>query len=46
MIVAMLSVGSMTGAIAQSEVEGSLKADVVSNYIWRGLDLGHVSLQP
>lgn len=46
MIVAMLSMGSVTDAIAQSELEGHIKADIVSNYIWRGLDLGHVSLQP
>lgn len=46
MIVVTLSMGSVTGARAQSEVEGHIKADVVSNYIWRGLDPGHVSLQP
>ena len=46
MIVATLSMGSVTGARAQGELEGHLKADVVSNYIWRGLDLGHLSLQP
>ena len=27
-------------------MEGGLKADFVSSYIWRGLNLGHVSLQP
>ena len=31
---------------AQSKLEGGLKADFVSSYIWRGLNLGHVSLQP
>ncbi len=33
-------------ASAQNKVEGHLKADVVSNYIWRGLNLGHVAVQP
>jgi hypothetical protein len=37
----------ITGRLqAQSNVETSLKADFVSSYIWRGQDLGHVSLQP
>ena len=30
----------------QSEIEAHLKADMVNKYIWRGLDLGYVSLQP
>jgi hypothetical protein len=45
MIIAMLSIGVM-GVWAQSQIEGHLGADIVSNYIWRGQDLGHVSLQP
>ena len=45
MIVTMLLAGT-TGVWAQSQVEGHLGADIVSNYIWRGQDLGHVSLQP
>jgi len=37
----------ITGRLqAQSNIETSLKADFVSNYIWRGQNLGHVSLQP
>ena len=37
----------ITGRLqAQSNVETSLKADFVSSYIWRGQNLGHVSLQP
>ena len=28
------------------EVEAELSADVVNQYIWRGQDLGHVSIQP
>lgn len=31
---------------AQDKVEASVGADVVSGYIWRGQDLGGVSLQP
>ena len=45
MVAAMLSSGIM-GLWAQDQVEAHLGADIVSNYIWRGQDLGHVSLQP
>ncbi len=31
---------------AQEKPEVTLKADLVSKYIWRGLDLGHASVQP
>lgn len=33
-------------AMAQDEVETTVAADVVNQYIWRGQDLGNVSLQP
>lgn len=33
-------------AMAQDEVETSIGADIVSQYYWRGQDLGAVSLQP
>lgn len=33
-------------AIAQDKVEVSVGADVVSGYVWRGQDLGGVSIQP
>lgn len=33
-------------AMAQDTVEATVSADVVSNYIWRGQDLGHASIQP
>lgn len=33
-------------AQAQDKVEGSVGADLVSGYIWRGQDLGNVSIQP
>ena len=42
---AMMLVASAT-AFAQEEVETTVSADVVSQYIWRGQDLGSVSLQP
>ena len=38
-------VASMT-TYAQEEVETTVKADIVSNYIWRGQDLGSAALQP
>ena len=44
-IIAMGLVMSMT-AFAQDEVEATISGDIVSSYIWRGQDLGNVSLQP
>lgn len=32
--------------MAQDKVEASVGADLVSGYIWRGQDLGGVSIQP
>ena len=34
------------GAMAQDRVEATAGADLVSGYIWRGQDLGNVSIQP
>ena len=34
------------GAKAQDEVEATVAADIVSQYVWRGQDSGHASLQP
>lgn len=31
---------------AQDKVEASVGADLVSGYVWRGQDLGGVSVQP
>jgi hypothetical protein len=45
LFVAML-LASNSGIWAQNQVECHLKADFVSDYIWRGQDLGNVSLQP
>ena len=44
-VFAMMLVASAT-AIAQDKVETTVSADVVNQYIWRGQDLGNVSLQP
>ena len=44
-IIAMGLVMSMT-TLAQDEVEATISGDIVSSYIWRGQDLGNVSLQP
>ena len=38
--------GVLVPASAQDKVEATVQADVVSRYIWRGQDLGDVSLQP
>ena len=35
-----------TTMVAQEQVEAQLSADVVSTYVWRGMDLGNASLQP
>ena len=44
--IAMMTIGIVSSAQAQDKVEGHIKADIVSNYIWRGLNIGHVSVQP
>ena len=43
-LVTILSVS--TPLCAQNKVEASLGVDLVNQYIWRGQDLGNVSLQP
>ena len=42
---AMGLVMSMT-AMAQNDIETTIKGDIVSSYIWRGQDLGSVAIQP
>lgn len=44
--VSMLLVFGVTTASAQDKIEASIGADVVSQYIWRGQDLGDISVQP
>ncbi len=45
--VALLLTGFAPSAmLAQDKVEASVGADLVSGYIWRGQDLGGISVQP
>lgn len=44
--VALLTVFTPSSMMAQEKVEASVGADLVSGYIWRGQDLGGVSIQP
>ena len=46
--IVLLAMGMVMGmtAFAQDEIETTVAADVVNQYIWRGQDLGDVSLQP
>ena len=46
-IITTLFIIGVTSANAQDkEIETDISADIVSQYIWRGQDLGEVSLQP
>lgn len=45
-IIAMATLASVATTRAESDFTGTIKADFVSRYIWRGLDCGHVSVQP
>lgn len=42
----MALLATMAAANAQDKVEATMQADVVSQYLWRGQELGQVSLQP
>ena len=44
--ITLLSAAMPFTAKAQDKVNASVGADIVSGYIWRGQDLGGVSLQP
>lgn len=44
MLIAM--VAAVVGAKAQEEVEVTVGADIVNQYIWRGQDLGNAAIQP
>ncbi len=41
----VLAAAVPVGVQAQGKVEASVGADLVSGYIWRGQDLGNVSIQ-
>lgn len=46
-ILVAIAVLFSTGVEAQeNDIEATISADIVSQYIWRGQDLGNVSLQP
>ncbi|MDE5784576.1 MAG: hypothetical protein K2H97_09700 [Prevotella sp.] len=46
--IALFVMGLVVSAtvLAQEKLETNIGSDIVSQYIWRGQDLGHVSLQP
>lgn len=43
---ALMLLTAPTAASAQRRVEGNIKADLVSHYMWRGQDRGGFSIQP
>ena len=45
-MVALAIIASTTATKAQDNVETTIGADVINQYIWRGQELGSVSLQP
>ena len=45
-LLAAMTVSSASGLSAQTGVEAHVGADLVSGYIWRGQDLGGISIQP
>ena len=45
-IALLLMTGIPVISMAQDKVEAVIGADFVSGYIWRGQDLGNVSIQP
>ena len=46
MMAAAMTAGAQENAGAGSDVETTVAADAVSQYIWRGQDLGGISVQP
>ena len=46
--VVLFAVGMVLGSttLAQEEIDTSVKADFVNEYIWRGQKLGDVAVQP
>lgn len=43
---ALAMTATVSAAFAQDKVESNISADFVNEYIWRGQDLGNVSIQP
>ena len=46
LLIIALSMVSMATASAKDKIEATIGADLVSQYIWRGQNLGDFSLQP
>ncbi len=45
-MMAMLVLAATPATFAQDNVEGTISADVVNQYIWRGQNLGNAAVQP
>src|SRR5574344_2350440 len=45
-VITLAMMTTVTTVKAQDKTETTISADVVNQYIWRGQDLGNVSLQP
>ena len=48
-IIPLLAMAAMAFSMplaAQDKIETTVEADIVSHYVWRGQDCGHVSIQP
>ena len=45
-LLSIMAIALPVSSIAQDKVETSVGADLVSGYVWRGQDLGGVSIQP
>jgi hypothetical protein len=45
-IMALAMTATISAASAQDKVESNISADFVNEYVWRGQDLGNVSIQP
>lgn len=43
---ALMALAAATPVKAQDKVEASISSDLVSQYVWRGQDLGGISVQP
>ncbi|WP_028911513.1 hypothetical protein [Prevotella sp. MA2016] len=45
-LMAMMFIAAMSASAQDNEVNTTVSADVVSSYIWRGLDCGSAAIQP
>ena len=45
-IMAIMFIAAMSASAQENEVNTTVSADVVSSYIWRGLDCGSAAIQP